>query len=721
MSAVVLCLDVGFSMGRSPPGVESSFDLAKQLVTMFVQRQVFAESKDHVALVLFGTEDTNNALATGEQYQNITVHRHLQLPDFDLLEEIHFKIKTSIMEADILDALVVCMDLLQRESVGRKNERMHIAVFTDLSSPFSSDQLDVIISNLKQASISLQFFLPFPLHHDESKEPGNGPSGDRQRHLFHGKEITPQQKEGIHMVQKVMMAVDEDGMDDVYTFRDSMEHLSIFKKIERKPMAWPWHLTIGSGLCIRIVAYKAVTMEPLKKSWATVDAKTLSKEDIRREVVYCLNDDDETEISSDEIIQGYCYGSDIVPFSKVDQEQMKYKHDGKCFAVLGFTKSSQIMRHHFMGTQALKVFAAKGDEHAAVALSALIHALEEMDMVAIVRYAYDRRANPQVGAAFPCIKDKYECLIYVQLPFVEDLRQFAFASLRNNKQHIPTEEQLSAVDSLIDSMNLVQDEDDEVEDIFKVSKIPNPQFQRLFQCLQHKAFYPDDLLPPMPPHLLSMTERPREVTTNCQAHLEAVKKQFSLQDAGKKKDQKTGHELFRDVNEEPSTKKTRQGDDETEAFSLANISEGDITKVGSVDPAKDFQMLLKQKAANFQEVSQQLQNRIHEQLGMKGLQYYEKGIKCIVVFRRAAVERAEVQCFNRFLQSLKEQVQGGPLKEFWDMIVQENISLISSDEAAESCVTPEESKQFLEYNKMPEETAAAAADGGDVEDLFDMM
>lgn len=41
---------------------------------------------------------------------------------------------------------------------------------------------------------------------------------------------------------------------------------------------------------------------------------------------------------------GFRYGSDIVPFSKVDQEQMKYKHDGKCFAVLGFSKRNLVWK-----------------------------------------------------------------------------------------------------------------------------------------------------------------------------------------------------------------------------------------------------------------------------------------------------------------------------------------------------------------------------------------
>ncbi|KAG7248947.1 hypothetical protein CRUP_000746, partial [Coryphaenoides rupestris] len=130
---------------------------------------------------------------------------------------------------------------------------------------------------------------------------------------------------------------EEDGLDEVYTFSGAIQKLSMFKNMVKRPMAWPCRLTIGSALSIRIVGYKA-------------------REDVRRGTVYCLDDDNETEVQKDDTIQGFRYGSDIVPFSKVDQEQMKYKHDGKCFSVLGFTKQST-----FMGTQALKVFAPKDD------------------------------------------------------------------------------------------------------------------------------------------------------------------------------------------------------------------------------------------------------------------------------------------------------------------------------------------------------------------------
>ncbi|XP_071072604.1 X-ray repair cross-complementing protein 5-like [Dasypus novemcinctus] len=288
-AAVVLCMDVGFAMSNSFPGEESPFEQAKKVMTMFVQQQVFAESKDEIALVLFGTDGTDNALASEDQYQNITVHRHLKLSDFDLLLDIKSTIQPGSQQADFLDALIVCMDVIQQETI-----------------------------------------LPFQI----GKEDGTGDRGDSNLHLDqHGssspqKGITEQQKEGIQMVKKVMMSLEgEDGLDEIYSFSESLQQLCVFKKISKCSLPWSCQLTIGSNLSIKISAYKS---EKVRKTWSVVDARTLKKEDIQKETVYCLNDDDETEVPKEDTIQGYRYGSDIVPFSKVDEEQMKYKSEGKC-------------------------------------------------------------------------------------------------------------------------------------------------------------------------------------------------------------------------------------------------------------------------------------------------------------------------------------------------------------------------------------------------------
>ncbi|KAM6348355.1 X-ray repair cross-complementing protein 5 isoform 5-T5 [Alca torda] len=677
-AAIVLCLDVGFPMSNSAFGEESSLEQAKKVMTKFVQRQVFAESKDEVAVVLFGTGGTRNALASGDQYQNITVHRSLMLPDFDLLEDIQDTIKPGSEQADFKLTATACV-----------------------------------------------LSLPFPVDVDDGG--GDTSASERSqmhRNSFPKKALTEQQKEGINVVRKLMHTLDEGGgLEEIYTFRESLERLSMFKKIERRPTAWPCQLTIGSNLSIRIVAYKSVTEEKVKKIWTVVDAKTLRKDDVQKETVYCLNDDDETEVQKDDTIQGFRYGSDIVPFSKEDEEQMKYKTEAKCFSVLGFSRSSQIQRHYYMGNQVLKVFAAKDDENAAVAFSALVHALDELKVVAIVRYAYDRRCNPQVGVAFPYIKDAYECLIYVQLPYMEDLRQYLFSSLKNNKKCIPTADQLSAVDSLIDSMNLVCEDDDgeTFEDLFKPSKMLNPHFQRLYQCLQHKAFHPNEPLPPIEQHVLEMLEMPRVVKERCQTPLEKVKALFPLKEVGKKKDEKTAQDIFKDNNEDGPKPKKLKSEDEEGSFSIMRLAEGNITSVGSVNPGEDFRILVRQKNADFKDVSQQLINRIDQFLENKGSQYYMKGINCIRVFREEAIKLSKVQCFNDFLQALKSKVEDKALADFWEIVIQDRISLITKDEAEGSLVTSEEAEKFLAPKEKKNETLPPTDEGGDVDDLLDMM
>ncbi|XP_057708578.1 X-ray repair cross-complementing protein 5 [Corythoichthys intestinalis] len=718
----VLCMDVGFSMSNSAPGEDSPFDMAKQVIQKFVQRRVFAEAKDELALVLFGTDSTKNPLAQDGQYQNITVHRNLMVPDFDLLEEIENQVCPENQQADWLDALVVCMDILQTGIEGKRYDQLNIYLLSDLSAEADSEQLDVIVENLKKADITLQFFLPFPAEDDSKDEAGDasrrGPGGPSS-----GKGLSREQKTGLDMVKHIMLSLDEEeGLDQIYTFRNAIEELCMFKKIERKPMPWPCQLTIGSALSIRIVGYKAVTEEKLKKTWITVEAQSNQKDHVKKETVFCLDDDDETEVPKDDIIQGFSYGSDIVPFSKVDQEQMKYKHDGKCFAVLGFTNQNMVPRHSFMGTQAIKIFAPADDEHAGVALSALVRALDELKMVAIVRYAYDRRCNPQIGAAFPCIKLNYECLIYVQLPFMEDLRHFTYASL-NSKKFSPSETQLQAVDSLIDSMMLVEkDEDGDFKDLVKVHHIPNPAYQRLFQCLHHRAVKPGTELPPMEPWLVAVLDRPDVIKERCQAPLEQVKKRFPLKVVEKKKPLKTSAQIFGKDSEQPDAKKAKGDAEEEEEYNLADISEGSVTSVGSFDPGRDFCLLIKQKTLTFQEACEQLTRRIEQLLGNKNTQYYMKSITCIQAFREQSVKLGKADLYNSYLQSLKGNTANRGLEAFWDLLVQGSISLISQDEVEGSSVSKTEAAQFLRPDEKKDEPVASVADDdGDVDDLLDDM
>ncbi|ELW49194.1 X-ray repair cross-complementing protein 5 [Tupaia chinensis] len=638
-------MDVGFSMSNSFPGEESAFEQAKKVMTMFLQRQVFAESKDEIALVLFGTDGTNNTLADEDQYQNITVHRHLMLPDFDLLEDVESKIQPGSQQSDFLDALIMI-----------------------------------------------------------DKEDGTGDRGDgKLRSDHHGpsfpqKGLTEQQKEGVQMVKNLMMSLEgKDGLDEIYSFSESLRQLCVFKKIQRNSVPWPCQLTIGSNLAIKIVAYKSRNSVP----WPcqlTIGSNLAIKIVAYKSMLFSCS-------------LGYRYGSDIVPFSKVDEEQMKYKSEGKCFSVLGFCKSSevpinlftgyQIVKvfaarddevpiNLFTGYQIVKVFAARDDEPAAVAFSSLVHALDELDMVAIIRYAYHNKSNPQVGMAFPHIKDTYECLMYVQLPFMEDLRQYMFSSFRNSKKYIPTEAQLSAVDALIDSMSLVKknEEEDTVEDLFLTTKIPNPQFQRLFQCLLYRAFHPQEPLPPIPQHIVTMLDPPAEVTAKCQDSLSKIKTLFPLTEAVKTKDQVTAQDIFQDkkyfdkwLGERMSLwawwLASASGEREAPQHHRSRIADEERSEAGGG-------------------ASRQLIAHIEQFLDTNETPYFMKSMDCIKAFREEAIQFSEEQCFNSFLKGLREKVDVKQLNHFWEIVVQDGITLITKDEASGSSVTAEEAKKANE-------------------------
>ena len=66
---------------------------------------------------------------------------------------------------------------------------------------------------------------------------------------------------------------------------DAIEKLSIFKHIERRPMAWPCILTIGTSLSIRIVGYKAVS-HPLCVYWSMENAKKQQSNNIPAMFLY---------------------------------------------------------------------------------------------------------------------------------------------------------------------------------------------------------------------------------------------------------------------------------------------------------------------------------------------------------------------------------------------------------------------------------------------------
>ena len=91
---------------------------------------------------------------------------------------------------------------------------------------------------------------------------------------------------------------------------------------------------------------------------------------------------------------------------------------------------------------------------------------------------------------FLCLLFELQCMAYVELPFMEDIRSYPFAPLSIDTVK---QEQLDAVDELIDDLLVVDSEEtDEKENVLRVEpkEVLNPYYQHLYACLTHRVLHP---------------------------------------------------------------------------------------------------------------------------------------------------------------------------------------------------------------------------------------
>ncbi|XP_052251500.1 X-ray repair cross-complementing protein 5-like isoform X2 [Dreissena polymorpha] len=702
--AIAIILDVGPSMNQAPPGVATPMETALEAIMMILQRKMFAESKDEIALILVGSEETDNPLAEGDNYQNISIANPLGIVDFDFLKLVQTDVKASTVSGDFLDGIVVAMDHIVNAMQGKKGFGFkRLILMTDLGGEFGDDQVDNIVASIKNSETELNIICP---DFDEEDEKGNG-DGDASSGSRKAK--TPQQRTGIAMVKHIL----EEVQGDCYAFSEALPALAFFQSRQVRPTAWKCPLEIGADIKIPINGFVKVKDYKLKQSWKDVYAKDPSME-VGKLRTYHKNDEEQTEVDKDDMVEGHRYGNTLVPMTEDDKTNMKYKAE-KCFKVLGFTKTENVKRHEMMGDGCMVVVAEKGDETAGVALSAIINALYETNMCAVARRVYDARSSPRVGCLIPHIKADYECLYWFELPYMEDVRQFTFGSLPvkeenpTNKKFKPSEEQLSAVDSLITNMDLSkagQDEDGEPCEVLKPKFTFNPHFQRLFQCLQHRALNPDSELPELSPLIANYLRPPEEVLANCQGNFKTLREKFKLE-VVKKKEQQTGEALFKENGDsvEPAAKKMKlQSNLEGGITSLAKAK---VTEVGSTTPVEDFLTLVNIKEEDkFDEACGQMQKRIQQiVLDSFGDQFYDKAMACLKCLRQQCCKNIEASQYNKFVKEFKDTLISKARRDFFDRMVLDKQCLITKLEC-EDGVSEEQGKEFMSGEAIKDEESA---------------
>lgn len=173
----------------------------------------------------------------------------------------------------------------------------------------------------------------------------------------------------------------------VIPMADALDRLSYFRgrNIRQTPL-YRGPLDIGgpAGLQIAVHVYSKTAEAKAPTFKRTLADEDRNVQNVQRDLSYRRTDELGTEVDRDALVKAYKYGKSLIPFARVDEEQLAVQYE-KCLSIIGFCASSQVPTHILMGNT-LSVEAEPGNGQAATALSALIHALHEVDRVVIARY-----------------------------------------------------------------------------------------------------------------------------------------------------------------------------------------------------------------------------------------------------------------------------------------------------------------------------------------------
>ena len=165
-------------------------------------------------------------------------------------------------------------------------------------------------------------------------------------------------------------------------------------------------MTIGDSFSLPIVSLiktKENKPEMFRQKKIFAKDNTETKTDRAR----FTKDDEQRDLDSKEdVVDAYKYGSTYVPIDNADTLRLEVT---KSFSLIGFTKSDNVKRHHFIGdaTNQIMPDAAAGPE-VEEAFVNMVRSMYLQDVYGIVRRVFSVRSSPELGEFESCHAFKNE-------------------------------------------------------------------------------------------------------------------------------------------------------------------------------------------------------------------------------------------------------------------------------------------------------------------------
>ncbi|KAH9836702.1 SPOC like C-terminal domain-containing protein [Rhodofomes roseus] len=271
------------------------------------------------------------------------------------------------------------------------------------------------------------------------------------------------------------------------------------------------------------------------------------------------------KVEKEQLVRGFKYGSSYAPCPDGQFPRLATR---KGIDICGIFSAKNFRREYAM-SEVTYVWADTTQPLQQVALSAFVQALYEKGAMATARWVTTDGSEPKMGVLHPVMFDRVDCLMFVRMPFAEDVRNFPFPSLENliskkgeritSHPYLPTDEQMEAMKHFVDAMNLKdageKDEDGCDTPWFDICLSYNPAIHRVKQAQFHAAVVPDlntHPLPPPHPELTKYFDPPKRVLKRARDAIEECQDRFKVREVPKKvaRARKDGHVRAHDEDDE---------------------------------------------------------------------------------------------------------------------------------------------------------------------------
>ncbi|KAG7200617.1 hypothetical protein KM043_001175 [Ampulex compressa] len=483
------------NVGITNPNAEPNRDLvekAKFIVRKLIEKKIFLRPNDEIGTIVMGSLRTQNQLSIS----NVEELCGLRVPNWELVESI-VKLEATNYCCNWAEVIYAAIEYIKNEVDQDSMAKL------------------VLLSDFQEDVSVIEQFTAEDIASDLSK---------------HVNQLITITENSLDEKPSHLLTTSEQLLKDVHekidgkymTYDDAMSDVKFYTEQSPKPMPWYCDLELYNKK-FPITSYVKVTEAKKLRAWR------LEKDNQNVETVREHLDRQRTTYDPEDIIKGYKYGGTFVPVRSEDEEAMKYNNGGKGYKILGFTKRENVgIGYWCSGTTRIVLPAS---EAVANRFYSLLTAMDECNLVAIVRKVYNSSAMPRMVALFPRINipDEPWCLVEIEVPYAEDYRVVEPRPLNSINKQL-SREQSQAVDDLIDSLTINESDNiAEDKDYFLPGSIPNPAAQNTWNMLAYRAINPEKPLPEMEECLKDLLSMPKPLIKKCQPHLKKIEELFQLE------------------------------------------------------------------------------------------------------------------------------------------------------------------------------------------------